>query len=101
MLMFAAYFRKKGEQRTKILIPDTAHGTNPASAELCGFTAIPLASGKHGILDPTAVEELMDDETVGIMVRTPIPWDFLRSISGKLPTLSIVAEGWSTETAPI
>ncbi|MDB4516476.1 aminomethyl-transferring glycine dehydrogenase subunit GcvPB [Crocinitomicaceae bacterium] len=71
MLMFAAYFRKKGEQRTKILIPDTAHGTNPASAALCGFTAIPLASGKHGILDPTAVEELMDDETVGIMVTNP------------------------------
>ena len=71
MLMFAAYFRNKGERRTKILIPDTAHGTNPASAALCGFTSIPLVSGKNGILDPAAVEELMDDETVGIMVTNP------------------------------
>ncbi|MGI9537778.1 MAG: aminomethyl-transferring glycine dehydrogenase subunit GcvPB [Desulfocapsaceae bacterium] len=71
MLMFAAYFRDRGERRTKILIPDTAHGTNPASAALCGFTSIPLASGKNGILDPAAVEELMDDETVGIMVTNP------------------------------
>ena len=71
MLMFAAYFRKKNERRTKILIPDTAHGTNPASAALCGFTSIPIASGKHGILDPAAVDELMDEETVGIMVTNP------------------------------
>ena len=71
MLMFAAYFRKKNEKRTKILIPDTAHGTNPASAALCGFTSIPLASGKNGVLDPVSVEELMDEETVGIMVTNP------------------------------
>ena len=71
MLMFAAYFRKKNEKRTKILIPDTAHGTNPASAALCGFTSIPVTSGKLGILDPDSVEELMDEETVGIMVTNP------------------------------
>ena len=71
MLMFAAYFRKKDEKRTKILIPDTAHGTNPASAALCGFTSVPIASGEKGILDPAAVKELMDDETVGIMVTNP------------------------------
>ena len=71
MLMFAAYFRKRNEHRTKILIPDTAHGTNPASAALCGFTSIPIASGPHGVLDPAAVRELMDEETVGIMVTNP------------------------------
>ncbi len=71
MLMFAAYFRKKNEQRTKILIPDTAHGTNPASAALCGFKSVPLKSGKNGILEPAAVAELMDEETAGIMVTNP------------------------------
>ena len=71
MLMFAAYFRKKNEQRTKILIPDTAHGTNPASAALCGFTSIPVVSGKNGVLDPKVVKDMMDEETVGIMVTNP------------------------------
>lgn len=71
MLMFAAYFRKKNEQRTKILIPDTAHGTNPASAALCGFTSVPVVSGKNGVLDPAVVKEMMDEDTVGIMVTNP------------------------------
>lgn len=71
MLMFAAYFRKKNERRSKILIPDTAHGTNPASASLCGFKSIPLASGRNGILEPASVAELMDEDTAGIMVTNP------------------------------
>ncbi len=71
MLMFAAYFRKNKEQRTKILIPDTAHGTNPASAALCGFKSIPVKSGEDGSLDPATIGDLMDEETAGIMVTNP------------------------------
>ena len=71
MLMFAAWFRKKGEKRTKILIPDTAHGTNPSSAALCGFKPVQLKSGPDGVLDPENVAELMDEKTVGIMLTNP------------------------------
>ncbi|MEE4358724.1 MAG: aminomethyl-transferring glycine dehydrogenase subunit GcvPB [Desulfococcaceae bacterium] len=71
MLLFHAYHRKKGEKRTKILIPDTAHGTNPASASLCGYASIPVASSEKGVLDPETVEKLMDEDTVGIMVTNP------------------------------
>lgn len=71
MLVFASYFRKKGEKRNKILIPDTAHGTNPASAALCGFKPVQVKSGADGILDPKVVAELMDEETVGIMLTNP------------------------------
>jgi glycine dehydrogenase subunit 2 len=71
MLMFAAYFRERGEQRRRILIPDTAHGTNPASAALCGFTPVPLRSGPDGILDPATVAAEMDEQTVGIMLTNP------------------------------
>ena len=71
MLVFASYFRKKGEKRNKILIPDTAHGTNPASAALCGFKPVQVKSGADGILDPKIVAELMDEETVGIMLTNP------------------------------
>ncbi len=71
MLLFYAYHQKKGEKRTKILIPDTAHGTNPASAALCGYEAVPVASGEDGILSVEAVEALMDEDTAGIMVTNP------------------------------
>lgn len=71
MLIFYAYHKKKGAPRSKILIPDTAHGTNPASAALCGFRAIPVKSNEQGILAPETVAEVMDDDTAGIMVTNP------------------------------
>jgi len=71
MLIFNAYHRSNGSKRTKILIPDTAHGTNPASAALCGYKPVPVPSNAEGILDVETVEALMDDETAGIMVTNP------------------------------
>lgn len=71
MLIFHAYHKSQGAPRSKILIPDTAHGTNPASASLCGFKSIPVQSNKRGVLDPAIVADLMDEETAGIMVTNP------------------------------
>jgi len=71
MLIFYAYHRSKGRPRSKILIPDTAHGTNPASGALCGFKAVPVKSNEQGVLAPEAVAGLMDDDTTGIMVTNP------------------------------
>ncbi|MBR9981993.1 MAG: aminomethyl-transferring glycine dehydrogenase subunit GcvPB [Desulfatitalea sp.] len=71
MLIFYAHHADQGRPRTKILIPDTAHGTNPASAALCGFTAVAVPSGPEGILEPDAVAARMDDDTAGIMVTNP------------------------------
>ena len=71
MMIFHAYHKNKGSKRTKILIPDTAHGTNPASAALCGFNSIPVRSGEDGILTPEIVAELMDEDTAGIMITNP------------------------------
>jgi len=71
MLMMHAYFAKKGKQRSKIIIPDTAHGTNPASAALCGFEPINVKSGPDGILDPETIAAVMDEDTAGIMVTNP------------------------------
>ncbi len=71
MLIFSAYHRKNGQKRTKILIPDTAHGTNPASAALCGFKPVPLKSNAEGRLSAELVAELMDEETAGIMLTNP------------------------------
>ena len=71
MMIFHAYHKSKGSQRTKILIPDTAHGTNPASAALCGFKSIPVRSGAEGVLTPEIVADLMDEDTAGIMITNP------------------------------
>jgi glycine dehydrogenase subunit 2 len=62
MLLFYAYHKSKGTPRSKIIVPDTAHGTNPAS---------PVKSNERGVLSPQAVNELMDEDTAGIMVTNP------------------------------
>ncbi|MBF0467366.1 MAG: aminomethyl-transferring glycine dehydrogenase subunit GcvPB [Desulfamplus sp.] len=71
MLAIHAYHAKTGHQRSKIIIPDTAHGTNPASATLCGYESINIHSGEDGILTPEAVAAVMDEETAGIMITNP------------------------------
>ncbi|MDA8123795.1 MAG: aminomethyl-transferring glycine dehydrogenase subunit GcvPB [Deltaproteobacteria bacterium] len=71
MLIFHAYHKSRGKQRTKILIPDTAHGTNPASAALCGYAPVPVPSDGEGVIDPKTVAALMDEETAGIMITNP------------------------------
>lgn len=71
MLILFAYHRSMGKPRKKIIVPDTAHGTNPASAALCGFKPISVKSGPLGILTPEAIAEIMDKDTAGIMVTNP------------------------------
>jgi glycine dehydrogenase subunit 2 len=71
MLLIYAYHRSKGAQRSKIIIPDTAHGTNPASAALCGYRPVPIHSGAKGVLTAEVVAAVMDEETAGIMVTNP------------------------------
>jgi len=71
MMIIRAYHEGKGKQRTKVLIPDTAHGTNPASATLCGFKSIPVKSNEQGILSAETIAQMMDEDTAGIMVTNP------------------------------
>jgi len=71
MLLIHAWHQKKGAQRTRIIVPDTAHGTNPASAALCGYRPVPVASNDQGILSSEAVAAVMDEDTAGIMITNP------------------------------
>lgn len=71
MLLFYAYHQSQGKPRSKIIVPDTAHGTNPASAALCGYKPVSVKSNANGILAPEDVAALMDEETSGIMVTNP------------------------------
>jgi glycine dehydrogenase subunit 2 len=71
MLMVRAYHVDRGNPRRKVLIPDTAHGTNPASCSLAGYSAVPVPSGPDGLVDPAAVARLMDEDVAAIMVTNP------------------------------
>ena len=71
MLIFHAYHASKGSRRSKIIVPDTAHGTNPASAALCGYSPVNVKSNEKGVLSADVIAAVMDDETAGIMVTNP------------------------------
>ncbi len=71
MLMIRAYLEAQGNPRQKVLIPDSAHGTNPASCTLCGYKTVPVASGEDGCANPQAIAELMDEDVAAIMITNP------------------------------
>lgn len=72
LLMMRAYHRDRGDlKRTRILIPDSAHGTNPASTTMAGFIAVELPSDARGNIDLEAVRAACDDTVVGIMITNP------------------------------
>jgi len=71
MLIMHAYHKSRGRRPSKILVPDTAHGTNPASAALCGYRPVPVASNEQGILSVESVAKDMDEDTAGIMITNP------------------------------
>jgi len=72
MFLFKRYFEARGElNRKRILLPDTAHGTNPASATLAGFSVTEVASDGTGMIDLDALDEALDDTVAGIMLTVP------------------------------
>lgn len=71
MLIFHAYHKSKGSPRSKIIIPDSAHGTNPASAALCGYRPVGVKSNEKGVLSPETVADVMDEDTAGVMITNP------------------------------
>jgi glycine dehydrogenase subunit 2 len=71
LLVASAYFRDKGQKRTKVLFPNSAHGTNPASAALAGFECVQLGSTPRGYVDLAELESHLDDSTAVFMVTNP------------------------------
>jgi glycine dehydrogenase subunit 2 len=71
LLIIRAYHREKGNIRKKILIPDSAHGTNPASVSLAGYEAHQIQSNEKGIISPETVAAAVDKDTAGLMLTNP------------------------------
>lgn len=70
VMIMAAYHKDKGNKKTKIICPDSAHGTNPASAAIAGYEVVNLPS-KDGIVDPDELAKVLDDEVAGMMMTCP------------------------------
>jgi glycine dehydrogenase subunit 2 len=71
LLVAAAYFRDRGEQRTRVLIPDSAHGTNPASAALAGFDTVAVKSDARGLVSLEDLRTKLDERTAVFMITNP------------------------------
>jgi glycine dehydrogenase subunit 2 len=71
VMMIRAYHEHRGERRTRILVPDSAHGTNPASAALCGYEVVSVPSGEDGLLHPEAVARAMGEDVAALMITNP------------------------------
>lgn len=71
LLTAKAYFESRGENRTKVLFPNSAHGTNPASAALAGFDCVQLESSDAGLVDLEDLKAHLDDQTAVFMVTNP------------------------------
>ena len=72
LLLIKAYHRSRGDlQRTKILVPDSAHGTNPASATMTGFEVVNVPSSPDGCVDLDALRKAAGPDTAGLMLTNP------------------------------
>ncbi len=71
LLVAAAYFRDRGEKRTKVLFPASAHGTNPASAALAGFECVQINKAVGGLVDLEDLKTRVDESTAVFMITNP------------------------------
>ena len=72
LLLIRAYHEHRGDdQRDVIIVPDSAHGTNPASATTAGFRTVTVPSGSDGLVDADALADLVDERTAGLMLTNP------------------------------
>src|ERR1700744_5852786 len=71
ILLVRAYHQSKGNPRRKIIIPDSAHGTNPAPAAICGYQVENLRSNALGMVDVAQLEQIVTDDTAALMLTNP------------------------------
>ena len=71
MMMVRAYHQKNGNPRKKVLLPDSAHGTNPATSTLSGYEVVSLKSNDLGLLNPQVVKNAMDENVAALMLTNP------------------------------
>src|SRR4030042_4395588 len=71
IMIMAAYHRNKGNKKTTVLVPDSAHGTNPASAAIAGYKVVLVPSDDTGVMDVGELKKMVNSETAGLMLTCP------------------------------
>ena len=71
LLIMRAWHESQGKARTKVIIPDSAHGTNPASVTLAGYEAKEVPSDERGLVDLDALRAALDEDVAGLMLTNP------------------------------
>lgn len=71
LMIVKKYFQDKEEKRTKVIVPDSAHGTNPASAAMASFDVVEIASNKRGMVDLDELAAALDQDTAALMLTNP------------------------------
>ncbi len=71
VMIMAAYHKDRGSEKDHIIIPDSAHGTNPASAQLAGYKVITIPSDEKGMMDFNLFMEALNEKTAGVMLTCP------------------------------
>jgi len=72
LMLMRAYHESRGdEKRKRIIVPDSAHGTNPASAAMCGLDVVVVKSGENGLVDVESLKPLLGDDLAGIVLTNP------------------------------
>jgi glycine dehydrogenase subunit 2 len=71
LMLIRSYLAEKGNPRKNIIVPDTAHGTNPASSTLCGYDVVQISSNAQGVIDVATVDKVMNEEVAALMITNP------------------------------
>ncbi|HZP90969.1 MAG TPA: aminomethyl-transferring glycine dehydrogenase subunit GcvPB [Actinomycetota bacterium] len=71
LLLMRAHHTRQGNPRRRVAIPDSAHGTNPASVRMAGYEALHIPSDARGLVDVSALEKLLDGDVAGLMLTNP------------------------------
>lgn len=71
LMLIRAYFGERGERRTRVIVPDSAHGTNPASASMCGYEVVEVRSDARGNIDVDALRAVADERVAALMLTNP------------------------------
>ena len=92
MMIAAAYHREKGNKKTKVIIPDSAHGTNPASSAICGYKIISIPTDRKGVMDIEKFEKQLNEEVAAVMLTCPNTLGLFNSDIDKIAAMAHSAD---------
>ena len=100
IMLIAAYHRAKGNRKKYVVVPDSSHGTNPASAAMVGYEVITVPTAPYGDMDLEKFREAMNGEVAAVMMTCPNTLGSSTRTSGRSATSPTATTPWSTTTAP-